>query len=97
MQQHFDRQTESANVSNITEDNVWYAAADSWRDTSPISSKAPKLMQCLAQPRKQHGRQAENESPNLPQTEAKLWFQKLVQTTLTPKLVESHKVQQPTI
>jgi len=29
MQQHFDRQTERANDSNITEDNVWNAAIDS--------------------------------------------------------------------
>ena len=56
----------------------------------PISSKAPAM---LGKASKTTWPAAENVSPNVPQTGAKLWFQKLVQTTLAPKLVENHYVQ----
>ena len=42
---HFDRQTESANVSSMTEDNVWCAAVDSWKDTSSTFQMSQCTMQ----------------------------------------------------
>ena len=60
----------------------------------PMSTKAPAM---LGKTMKTAWPAAESECPNVPQAEAKLWFEMLVQTTWMPELVEDHKVQQPTV
>ena len=60
----------------------------------PMSTEAPAM---LGKALKTAWPAAESECPNVPQAEAKLWFQILVQTKLMPELVEDHKTQQPTV